>query len=111
MIMLNIDTFIGAYFEAIYFTECGPDSEHGDDPQMSALSRANAMNDCRRFFSAYQGQIGNNIKQAGHDFWLTRNGHGTGFWDRPELYGEENADELTRACKAMGEVYIDWTEG
>lgn len=20
--------------------------------------------------------------QAGHDFWLTRNGHGAGFWDR-----------------------------
>ena len=21
-------------------------------------------------------------EQFGHDFWLTRNGHGTGFWDR-----------------------------
>ncbi len=21
-------------------------------------------------------------EQAGHDFWLTRNGHGAGFWDR-----------------------------
>lgn len=21
-------------------------------------------------------------EQIGHDFWLTRNGHGTGFWDR-----------------------------
>jgi hypothetical protein len=26
--------------------------------------------------------------QAGHDFWLTRNGHGTGFWDRDGRYGE-----------------------
>jgi hypothetical protein len=22
------------------------------------------------------------IDQAGHDLWLTRNGHGAGFWDR-----------------------------
>ena len=22
------------------------------------------------------------VEQAGHDFWLTRNGHGAGFWDR-----------------------------
>jgi hypothetical protein len=21
-------------------------------------------------------------ERAGHDFWLTRNGHGAGFWDR-----------------------------
>lgn len=28
--------------------------------------------------------------QAGHDFWLTRNGHGAGFWDGdwPEPHGE-----------------------
>lgn len=25
----------------------------------------------------------------GHDFWLSRNGHGVGFWDRPELYGTQ----------------------
>lgn len=25
---------------------------------------------------------GYNWEQAGHDFWLTRNGHGAGFWDR-----------------------------
>lgn len=23
----------------------------------------------------------------GHDLWLTRNGHGSGFWDKPEKYG------------------------
>jgi hypothetical protein len=22
------------------------------------------------------------LEQVGHDFWLTRNGHGAGFWDR-----------------------------
>lgn len=39
--------------------------------------------------------------QTGHDFWLTRNGHGTGFWDRG--LGEVG-DRLTTACKVYGEV-------
>ena len=38
---------------------------------------------------------------AGHDFWLTRNGHGAGFWDRD--LGEVG-DRLTKACKAFPEV-------
>lgn len=36
--------------------------------------------------------------RAGHDFWLTRNGHGAGFWDRDELKGGLG-DELTNAAK------------
>jgi hypothetical protein len=38
---------------------------------------------------------------AGHDFWLTRCGHGAGFWDRG--LGEVG-DTLTKACKAFGNV-------
>jgi hypothetical protein len=46
-----------------------------------------------------------NFSQVGHDFWLTRNGHGAGFWDRPELYGgQENADKLTEIAREFGEV-------
>jgi hypothetical protein len=40
---------------------------------------------------------------AGHDFWLTRNGHGAGFWDgdwMPRRIGEA----LTKASKAYGEI-------
>lgn len=41
--------------------------------------------------------------QLGHDFWLTRNGHGIGFWDR----GQGDAgDQLSKVAKAFGEVYI-----
>lgn len=34
---------------------------------------------------------------AGHDFWLTRNGHGVGFWDRGL---GELGDRLSEAAKA-----------
>jgi hypothetical protein len=27
-------------------------------------------------------ELGRDLSHAGHDFWLSRNGHGTGFWDR-----------------------------
>ena len=38
-------------------------------------------------------------EQAGHDFWLTRNGHGAGFWDRGlGALGET----LTKWAKAAG---------
>ena len=45
-------------------------------------------------------------KRAGHDFWLTRNGHGAGFWDR-DL--GELGDRLSRAAHTYGSVdlFID----
>jgi len=36
--------------------------------------------------------VGLNDEQIGHDFWLTRNGHGAGFWDRGLKYGTELTD-------------------
>jgi hypothetical protein len=43
-------------------------------------------------------------EQAGHDFWLTRNGHGSGFWDGD--WPEPEASELTKASKAFGEYEL-----
>ena len=40
-------------------------------------------------------------EQAGHDFWLTRCGHGAGYWDRGL---EEVGDQLTAACDKWGSV-------
>ena len=45
-------------------------------------------------------------QQIGHDFALTRNGHGAGFWDRPEIYGERCADLLTTLSNRYGESNI-----
>lgn len=47
---------------------------------------------------------------AGHDFWLTRSGHGAGFWDGDwdsvEDNGPEYGDRLTEASKQFKEVYL-----
>lgn len=41
---------------------------------------------------------------GGHDFWLTRNGHGAGFWDGD--WEEKVGDRLTAASTAYGEVHL-----
>lgn len=35
-----------------------------------------------QFCEQYKSSTHPSIECAGHDFWLTRNGHGAGFWDR-----------------------------
>ena len=105
------ERFTAAYLEALYFTDCGPDSDYPPDAELTPEYKLRAELDCRRFFNVYRELIGDNIEQAGHDFWFTRNGHGAGFWDRPELYGEQIAAELTLASKLMGETWPDFEEG
>jgi hypothetical protein len=40
---------------------------------------------------------------AGHDFWLTQNGHGTGFWDGDwPTYG----DQFTKLSKCYPEINL-----
>lgn len=49
----------------------------------------------------------------GHDFWLTRQGHGVGFWDRDALkVGEpELGDLLTAEAHKVGECYHEQYRG
>jgi hypothetical protein len=46
---------------------------------------------------------GQSDEQIGHDFWLTRNHHGAGFWDRGL---GDIGEELTKACHVYGDVYL-----
>lgn len=48
---------------------------------------------------AYQ-KSGYSPARAGHDFYLTRNHHGAGFWDRGL---DQTGDDLTDAAHAYGE--------
>lgn len=47
----------------------------------------------------------NDFEQIGYDFWLTRNHHGVGFWDRPLVYGYDKKDRLTDLADSFGEVW------
>jgi hypothetical protein len=47
-------------------------------------------------------------KRAGNDFWLTRNGHGTGYQDRDELAENGLGDRLAKRARKQGgsDVYL-----
>ena len=42
-------------------------------------------------------------EQMGHDFWLTRNGHGAGFWDRGQ---GAMGDKLTDLSRPYGDFFL-----
>jgi len=44
--------------------------------------------------------------QAGHDFWLTRNGHGVGFWARDVLEAGGLGEALTEAAQKFDETWL-----
>lgn len=61
-----------------------------------------AIADCNAF-KKLAGDRLNNVEESsiGHDFWLTRNGHGAGFWSR-DL--GKIGDDLTDICKQFKEL-------
>lgn len=48
-------------------------------------------------------EVGSTAERAGHDFWLTRNYHGAGFWDRG--YGKIG-DQLTERAQSYCNVEL-----
>jgi len=73
---------------------------------------ASIERDCSAFYDAHvdtwtdQHKYGSSdgsteSELAGHDFWLTRAGHGAGFWDGD--WSEPAATKLTDACKAYSD--------
>jgi len=72
------------------------------------------IEDCENFLDVVESsdidwREGWSAEQMGHDFWLTRNGHGAGFWDRyysGDLY--EVGQKLTLVAKGFGssDVYV-----
>lgn len=45
----------------------------------------------------------------GHDFWLTRNRAGVGFWDRPFIYGQHSSEQLTKIAHQFNGCWLtDW---
>lgn len=102
----TLDTFTQAYVEAMFWTDCNEDSDGMAlatfaELAPEALDRIKA--DCAAFQAANASLLAlayatpgyGDESQAGHDYWLTRNGHGVGFWDRDI---GDLGDQLSEAC-------------
>ncbi len=73
------------------------------DAELTGAARLQMLADCVAFERANSELLdatGAEQSQNGHDYWLTRNGHGAGFWDRG--YGAVG-DDLSERAKADGE--------
>lgn len=56
--------------------------------------------DCSEFMEANWDDIKDDFGQAGHDFWLTRNRHGSGFWDGDWGISEDDLNKCRRLTDA-----------
>lgn len=112
--------FIQAYAEcALWSSTDESDTEDGnmgpplDDAycvdDIAPDTMSSMRTDCAAFIEANEADLeGMDPEQAGHDFWLTRNGHGAGFWDRG--LGAKG-DRLSDASHVYGSVYLYAHEG
>ena len=108
---MQLDTFVEQYLITALWSTNDESDERGGEPldknyDLSDIAEETinkAIEDCKRFReeNAEDLSIGEET-HAAHDFWLTRNGHGAGFWDGD--WPEPQASRLTAACKAFGEV-------
>lgn len=110
----SLDSFTQGYIEAAFFTSTGPDNEEeglgeASFAEIADSSLAGIIADCAAWQAANAslleqayGQQGKyerspyDAERAGNDYWYTRNGHGTGFWDRGL---GEIGDKLADACR------------
>lgn len=107
----GLNAFIEAYIECALWSSTHWDEDGNmlgclDDycAEFSPELMAETVKDCTNFFEAHRhlwaDERDYDDASAGHDFWLTRNGHGAGFWDR----GIEHGDEMSAACRPYGGV-------
>lgn len=106
---MNLNTMIAAYQEAIYFTDTGDHVQVPSTAELSPEAKATIDRDCALFAEAVQNAglmtsylIHSGLMQMGHDFWLSRQGHGAGFFDRKL---GALGDKLHLIAKSFGEVY------
>jgi hypothetical protein len=83
-----------------------PESLDDSDYELSDEAERHFRTDCAAFLAENAdlvvavGRLGMDGENIGHNFWLSRNGHGTGFWDRGH---GEIGDKLHEASKKFGE--------
>jgi len=126
---VDVAEFISGYITAMLWSSHDESNESGGRPMDANYSEDDLTDDarerceveCKAFlyrvgymiddeqFTGNRPDGGTLAAYAGHDFWLTRNGHGAGFWDGDWA---ETADKiLTGAAKAFGELNPYVTEG
>lgn len=99
----QFEDFLAAYIECALWTGSDRggvqlDANYGPD-DIAPEARAKMRDDCAAFVASAGALLADwGADEAGHDFWLTRNGRSSGFWDR----GIPSGEDLTRAAEVYG---------
>jgi hypothetical protein len=112
---MSFEAFLTGYVSCLLWAETddlapgggSPLDENYDADDIAPEAKAEIERDCRAFYADHTPHRADldafetvfSAEQAGHDFYLTRNGHGAGFWDRGL---EDVGMRLTAACKPFG---------
>ena len=114
LLLKKLDEFTDSYIEAALWSSMDNLQPNGgefldkkytiDDIDLSTIEKMTL--DCKNFKSKYSelyNSGGWSDVQAGHDFWLSRNGHGSGFFDRNWYDNTEDiGKKLQTASKSYG---------
>jgi len=104
-----------AYIECALWCETDNSTDSGGEPLENNYDISDIDNDslvridqdCRLFQRINRALLDSqdilDDAHQGHNFWITRNGHGTGFWDRG--LGKVG-DKLTDASRLFGQCYL-----
>lgn len=114
--MNDLALMLQGYLEAAFWSSTDDDGksfEYRDFHELAVSALQAASDDCAMFLARCEASNINwwednpphrehTIAEVlGHDFWLTRNGHGAGYWDGDwEIFG----DDLTDVAKTFGET-------
>ena len=109
----RMDSFTRAYFETALWSSTDESRDDGGDPldenysigDIDEETSAKMIADCTDFQERYTELLvesGLDYDKAGHDFWLSRNGHGSGFFDEEVPH----RDELQAAAESYGEFSL-----
>ena len=106
----HFETFLEAYTACALWSSVDDDCEPMDngEHELSPETLARFEADCVAFAEENSDtweSAGWDDAQAGHDFWLTRNHHGAGFWDR-DTGNDGIREKLTNAAEADGECEL-----
>jgi len=114
----DLDRFYETYVDSACWAEC-PDSRTNSSTEnlreeLGKDTLKKMREDCARFLQRFGRMIGpHRIEKAACDFWLSRQGHGSGFWSRTEVWGILT-DKLDEGARGFGHfddvIFLDPSE-
>jgi hypothetical protein len=116
--MSDISEFLSQYVKTALWSSTddngSPLDDVFDEDSIDPATKQEMLRDCDRFMRLNKkllDESGLDIDQQAHNFWLDRNGHGTGFWDVDDYKNPEAVrvgKALSQACKKFGsyDLYV-----